>query len=53
MKNRVADMKNILEEINTRLADPEKWISNLEDRVMESIQDEQKIKKYIKKMRLG
>ena len=34
-------MKNTLEEINSRLENTEKWISDLEDRVMESTQAEQ------------
>lgn len=47
MKNTVTDMKNTLEEINPRLADPEKWISYLKDRVMENIQAEQQTVKKI------
>lgn len=42
MKNKVSEMKNTLEGINSRLNDTEKWISELEDRVMETTQVEQK-----------
>ena len=38
-------MKNTLEGINSRLADTEEGISNLEDRIMEIIQSEQKKEK--------
>lgn len=34
-------MKNILEQINSRLENKEEWIGNLEDRVMESSQAEE------------
>lgn len=32
MKSTIASMKNILEEINSRLDDSEEWISEQEDR---------------------
>lgn len=40
--------KNILEGINSRLADVEECISNLEDRVMEIMQAEQHKEKKVK-----
>ena len=41
MKNSITKMKNTLEGINSRLEKAEKWIRELEDRVMESNQAEQ------------
>ena len=38
----ISEIKNVLEGINSRLNDTEKWISELEDRVMEITQVEQK-----------
>ena len=38
----ISEIKNVLEGINSRLNDTEKWISELEDRVMETTQAEQK-----------
>ena len=38
----ISEIKNVLEGINSRLNDTEKWISELEDRVMETTQVEQK-----------
>lgn len=35
MKNSIAEIKNIVEEINCRLEETEKWISDLKDREME------------------
>jgi len=40
LKNLITEMKNTLEEINRRLEDAE-WISNLEDKIMESNEAEQ------------
>jgi len=40
VKNTITEMKNTLEEINRRLEDAE-WISNLEDKIMESNEAEQ------------
>ena len=37
-------MKNTLEGINHRLNDTEEWISELEDRIVEITEDEQKKK---------
>lgn len=34
----MTDMKNTLEEINSRLENVEEWISNLEDKMVEIIQ---------------
>ena len=46
MKNVVTKMKNTLEGINSRLEDAEKWISDMDDGVMECTQaQEQKEKK--------
>ena len=41
MKNTITEMKNTLEGIN-RLCDTEEWISELEDRVVEITDAEQK-----------
>lgn len=43
MKNIKTEMKNKLEEINSRLNNTEGWISNLEDRVLEIIDVKQKV----------
>ena len=37
MKNIVAEMKNTLEEINSRVNDTEEWINELEYRVCKSL----------------
>ena len=42
-------MKNILEEINSRLSDTEECISDLEDRIVEITQSEQQKEKWILK----
>ena len=42
-------MKNILEGINSKLDDTEKWISDLEDRIVEITHQNGKKKKYFKK----
>ena len=40
MKKTITEVKNALEEINSRLNnDPEEWISALEDRVVEIMED--------------
>ena len=44
LKNTIIEIKNTLEGIN-RLANAEEWISDLEDRVMESTQAEQQNEK--------
>ena len=50
LKNRVTEMRNTLEGINSRSEEAEEWISNLEDRVVESTQAEKKKeKKNLKK----
>ena len=49
MKNNITEMKKTLEGINSRLNDSEEWVSELEDRVMESSVAEQKEKRMIRK----
>ena len=41
MKNSITETKNTQAGINSRLEEAKEWISNLEDRVMESNQAEQ------------
>ena len=41
MKNTIAEMKNKLEGIKNRLDDTEEWISELEDRVVETTEPKQ------------
>ena len=53
VKNTITEMKNILGGFNSRLDDAEEQISNLEDRIVEITQLEQKKKKGILKMRIG
>lgn len=48
MKNSIITIKNTLEGINNRLEDPEEWINNLEDTVMERNQAETQKEKRIK-----
>ena len=36
MNNTITEMKNTLEGINSRINEPEEWISELEDRVVET-----------------
>lgn len=43
------EMKNALKQINSRVNDMEQWISDLDERVEENIQAEQKNEKRIKK----
>ena len=45
MKNTITEIKNTLEGINYRLNDTEEWTSELEDRVVELTDVEQKRKK--------
>lgn len=49
MKNTIAEMKNILEGINSRLANTEEWINNLEDRIVGITQLESKTKREFQK----
>ena len=42
MKNTVTKIKNALERVKHRLNDTEKWISKVEDRVVEITEAEQK-----------
>lgn len=44
MKNRIIEMTNTLEGINSRLDKAEEWISDREDREVEVIQEEQEKK---------
>ena len=41
--NIITEMKNTLEEINSRLNNTEEWISNLENRVLEITDAKQKV----------
>lgn len=52
LKNRVTKIENILEVINDRSNDTEEWMSNLENRVMETTEFEQKKEKRILKMKI-
>ena len=45
IKNKQTEMNNILEGINSRITEAEKWISDLEDRMVEITATEQNIKK--------
>ena len=50
MKNTITEMKNTLEVITSRLNGTEEWISELEDRVMEIADAEQKKEKRMKRI---
>ena len=43
IKNKQTEMNNILEGINSRITEAEKWISDLEDRMVEITATEQNI----------
>ena len=43
LKNKETEMNNILEGINSRITEAEKWISDLEDRMVEITATEQNI----------
>ena len=44
--NTITEIKNILEGINSRISEAEEWISELEDKMVEIISEEQnKVKK--------
>ena len=49
LKNKIMEMKNSLEGINSRVDDTEEWISNLDERLEEITQAKQK--KELKRMR--
>ena len=51
MKNSIAEIKNALEGMNSRLSDTEESTSDLEDRITEIIQSEIQKEKQIKKMK--
>ena len=40
MKNTITEMKNTLEEINSRLGNTEEWVNDLENRVVETTRTE-------------
>lgn len=44
------EMKNTFDVMNSRLEDAKEWINDLEDKVMESKQNEQKRKKNYEKL---
>lgn len=48
MKNTITETNNTLEGINRGLREAEEWVSNLEDRIMESNQAEHQKEKRIK-----
>ena len=48
MNNKITEMKNTLEEINSRLGYTEEHISDLEDRIIEITQSELQKEKQIK-----
>ena len=42
MKNKITEMKNTLEGINSRLRDTEEWISEWENRIVETTDTEKR-----------
>ena len=50
MKNTISEIKNSLKGINSRLTEVEKWISDLEDKIVETVTAEQNKKKIMKKI---
>ena len=49
MNNTITEMKNALEEINSRITEAEEWISHLEDRMVEFTATEQDKEKRMKR----
>ena len=50
MNNTINEIKNSLEGINSRITEAEKWISDLEDKIMEIITTEQNKEKRLKRI---
>ena len=48
LKNKQTEMSNILEAINSRITEAEEWISDLEDRTVETTATKQNIGKRMK-----
>ena len=51
MNNTINESKNSLERINSRIAEAEEWISDLEDKIVEITTTEQKKEKRMKELR--
>ena len=49
MNNRISEMKNTLEGINSRINEAEEWISELEDRLVEITAAEQNKERRMKR----
>ena len=49
MNNTITEMKNTLKGINSRIAEAEEWISDLEDRIVEFTATEQNKQKRMKR----
>ena len=45
MNNTITEMKNTLEGINSRTIETEEWVSELEDRMMETAKEQNKEKR--------
>ena len=45
MNNAIIEMKNTLEGINSRTIETEEWVSELEDRMMETAKEQNKEKR--------
>lgn len=52
MKNSITEIENALEGINSRWVEVEEWISELEDRIMESNQAENEREKRSNKVKI-
>ena len=50
MNNTITEMKNTLEGINNRITEPEEWISELEDKMVEITVKEQNKEKRMKRI---
>ena len=50
MNNKITEMKNTLEGINSRITEAEEWISDLEDKIVEITTTEQKKEKRMKRI---
>ena len=51
MNNTINEIKNSLEGINSRITEAEKWIGDLEDKIMEITTAEQNKEKRMKELR--
>lgn len=52
MKSTINDIKNMLDAMNSRMEEAEEWISDLQDKIMESNEAEQREEELCNNMRI-